>query len=55
MEKTDTTKLSVYIPKAKQGEGLVERLIKIGKAQDRSVNYLVVQALSEYVARAEKK
>jgi predicted transcriptional regulator len=55
MQQTDTTKLSVYIPKAKQGEGIVERLVKICKAQDRSVSYLVVQALSEYVARAEKK
>jgi predicted transcriptional regulator len=55
MQQTDTTKLSIYIPKAKQGEGMVERLAKIGKAQDRSMNYLVVQALGEYLARAEKK
>jgi len=33
----------------------VERLIKLGKKKDRSVNYLVVEAILEYLEREEKK
>jgi len=35
-------KLSVYIPQKKMEEKPVERLIKLGKKRDRSINYLVV-------------
>jgi len=36
-------------------ERAVERLIKLGEKKDRSVNYLVVEAIMEYLAREEKK
>lgn len=52
--KADTSKISVYIPQPKQGEHIVERLIKLGAKKDRSVNYLVVEALIQYVEREEK-
>ena len=48
-------KLSVYIPQAKMEEQLVERLIKLGKKRDRSINYLVVEAIMEYLKREERK
>lgn len=47
-------KLSIYIPQEKMKEKPVDRLMKLGKERDRSVNYLVVQALVEYLEREEK-
>lgn len=46
-------KLSIYIPQKKMGEKPVERLIKLGQRRDRSVNYLVVEAILQYVQREE--
>jgi hypothetical protein len=51
----NTDKLSIYIPQRRQGESPVERLIKLGEKRDRSVNYLVVEAIIEYLSREEKK
>ena len=48
-------KMSIYIPQGKLEERPVERLISLGKKQDRSVNYLVVQAILEYLDREERK
>ena len=48
-------KLSIYISKKKIDQAPVERLIKLGKKLDRSVNYLVVEAILEYVDKHEKK
>ena len=48
-------KLSIYIPQKKLEEKPVERLIKLGEKKDRSVNYLVVEAIMEYLKREEKK
>jgi len=48
-------KLSIYIPQKKMKERPVERLINLGKKKDRSVNYLVVEAILEYLKREEKK
>ena len=48
-------KLSIYIPQSKMGMKPVERLIALGKKRDRSVNYLVVEAILQYVDREEKK
>ena len=53
--KGGSTTLSVYIPKRKGQEQLPGRLQRIAKERDRSVNYLVIQAISEYLERAEKK
>jgi len=36
-------------------ERVVERLIKLGEKKDRSINYLVVQAIMEYLEREERK
>lgn len=44
-------KLSIYIPRAKLAQQPVERLTKLGKKLDRSVNYLVVEAILEYLDR----
>jgi len=51
--KTTFDKLSIYIPQSKMDQKPVERLIKLGKKRDRSVNYLVVEAILAYLDRAE--
>ena len=48
-------KLSIYIPKSKMDQKPVERLLRLGQKKDRSVNYLVVQAILEYLDREEKR
>jgi len=52
---TVPTTLSIYIPKSKQADKPIERLEKLGKKHDRSVNYLVVEAILEYLDREERK
>ena len=48
-------KLSIYVPQKKMVEKPVERLIRLGNKKDRSVNYLVVEAILQYLNREEKK
>lgn len=45
--------LSVYIPKAKMDLALVERLEKLGREKDRSINYLIVEAIRQYLDNQE--
>jgi len=53
--KTVTDKLSIYIPQSKMKQRPVERLIALGKKRGRSVNYLVVEAILQYIERTEAK
>ena len=53
--KTILDKLSIYIPQTKMEQKPVERLIKLGEVKDRSVNYIVVQAIIEYLEREEAR
>ena len=55
MPKQLLDKISIYVPKNKLAERPVERLIKLADAKDRSVNYLVVEAILEYLAREESR
>jgi len=48
-------KLSIYVPQSKAGEKPVERLIKLSEKRDRSINYLVVEAIIQYLKREEGK
>mgnify|MGYP002622800359 CR=1 FL=1 len=51
----DFTRISIYVPKDKQRLKPLERLHALGQKQDRSLNYMIVQAVLEYVKREEKK
>lgn len=53
--KKPTDKLSIYIPQSKMDENPVERLMQLGEKRDRSVNYLVVEAIMQYLGREEGK
>jgi predicted transcriptional regulator len=48
-------KLSIYIPQRKMEEKPVERLIRLGEKRDRSINYMVVDAILQYLDREEGK
>ena len=50
-----TDKLSIYVPQKKMAEKPVERLIKLAEKRERSINYLVVDAVLQYLAREENK
>jgi transcriptional regulator with XRE-family HTH domain len=46
-QKQVTDKLSIYIPQSKMAQKPVERLMKLSEKKDRSINYLVVEAILE--------
>jgi len=50
-----TDKLSIYVPQKQVALKPVERLMKLGEKKDRSVNYLVVEAILQYLDREGKK
>ena len=54
MAKQLLDKISIYVPKNKVQHRPVERLIALGEKLDRSVNYLVVEAILGYLKREEK-
>ncbi len=47
--------LSLYIPKEKSEERIVERLVRLSEEQDRSINYLVVEAIIKYSTGKRKR
>ena len=48
-------KMSIYIPQSKIEQKPVQRLMRLADRKDRSVNYLVVEAILEYLKREERK
>lgn len=50
-----TGTFSIYFPKRVMEKKPVERLQKLAKKRDRSVNYLVVEAVLKYLEREDKK
>jgi len=46
-------KLSIYIPQSKMAQRPVQRLMRLGDKNDRSINYLVVEAILQYLKREE--
>ena len=48
-------KMSIYISQTKPKLRPAERLIELGEKRDRSVNYLVVEAILQYLEREEKR
>ncbi len=48
-------KLSIYIPQKRLDEKPVERLLQLGKRRDRSINYLVVEAILQYLDREDNR
>ena len=55
VRKSEVTTLSIYIPKSKLDRKPIERLERLAKRVDRSINYLVVEAILQYLDKAERK
>ena len=55
VRKSDVTTLSIYIPKSKLERKPIQRLDRLSKKLDRSVNYLVVEAILQFLDREEKR
>jgi predicted transcriptional regulator len=47
--------ISVYVPEKAQKQNVVARLQALGKKRDRSLNYLVVEAIIQYLDREEAR
>ncbi len=55
-ERKHLDKISIYIPQDKAAKyNVMARLRKLADKKDRSINYLVVQAIIQYLDREEKK
>jgi len=48
-------RLAIHFPVEKLEEKPVERLIHISKLRDRSINYLAMEAIFDYLDREEKQ
>jgi len=47
--------IAVRIPQKKMEKRPIERLIRLSQKRDRSLNYLAIAAILEYLEREEKK
>jgi predicted transcriptional regulator len=50
---TRSNALSIYIPKSKADHRPLERLVNLAKKKDRSMNYLIVDAILQYLDRQD--
>lgn len=50
-----TNALSIYVPKSKKDRKPIERLTRLARDRDRSVNYLIVEAILQYLDREDKR
>lgn len=53
MRKITENKISIYIPHDKMDENLVPRLIRLAVIGERSINWLVLCAIREYLEKEE--
>ena len=52
---TRSNALSIYIPKRKAEHRPIERLTQLAEREDRSINYLIVDAILQFLDREEAK
>jgi len=55
VQKQTLDKVSIYVPKNKVEHRPIERLAKLAEKQDRSVSYLAVEAILDYLKEEETK
>lgn len=53
--KEDTVRMSLYIPQSKLEYQIVERLAALAEKKDRSINYVTVEAIMQFLDREDKK
>ena len=54
MTQKNVDQISVYVTQDKQAKKLVPRAVALGKKTKRSVNFLVLEAIEEFLDRNEK-
>jgi len=55
VQKQTLDKVSIYVPKNKIEHRPIERLAKLADKKDRSVSYLAVEAILDYLEQEESK
>jgi len=48
-------KLAIYVPVGKRDKGIKEQTERLAKALDRSINWVCVTALQEYLEKPESQ
>ena len=51
----NTSNFTIYVPKARVEEKLIEQMQALAKKRDRSLSYVVIEAIEQYLQRGEKK
>ena len=46
---------TLYVPQGKVEDRLIERMIAAGAIKDRSFNYMLIQAIEEFLEREESE
>ena len=55
MVKTNNGKVFIYFPQSKADDKLLERMIALAKRMERSVNWIGVKAIEEYLNAHEEE
>lgn len=50
----DFQRVSIYLPQSKLTANPLRRLFELGRQDDRTLNYMVIKAIEDYLARNEK-
>jgi len=51
----DTVRMSLYVPNDKKDLKITARLTALSEKRDRSVNYLIVEAIMQYLDKQETR
>jgi len=50
----NTSNFTIYVPKARVEEKLVEKMQALAKKRDRSLSYVVIEAIEQYLEREKR-
>jgi len=45
---------TIYVPRAKTEEKLIEKMQALAKKRDRSLSYVVIEAIEQYLEREKR-
>jgi predicted transcriptional regulator len=51
----NTSNFTIYVPKAKQEDNMMERMKALAVQQRRSLSFVCIEAIEQYLQREEKK
>lgn len=50
----NTSNFTIYVPRAKTEDKLMEKMAALAKKRDRSLSYVVIEAIEQYLSREGK-